>query len=394
MKSGIYQLKFDKAFCRCPHCGHDRYKRYINTSTNEFDLPYHVGRCERINSCGWFYRATDYLQQNTVERTFEQKTFERPKPPPPPIPTFAEPDLVRRSLADFGAKANVFTDYLRRIFGDRLTLNLIERFHIGTASNWQNSTGKNSTIFWQIDDEQNTRGGKIMLYDENGRRRKDGKYIIWHYRTRRGFTQNYTLVQCLFGLHQLETESETKTVAIVESEKTAVIMTAIKPDLIWLATGGVYGAKPHECEALHGRNVILFADLGAEEIWGEYAAECRKNGIRAYLKNWHVATETENGLDIADFLDESDFSDARSLDFLTIAGGKCAEMWRALAKQYNDRQFTEMECAQIWAITDTLHANITESNFDTALRQVYADIRRVLDNNIKHLHQHKLREVA
>ncbi len=73
--------------------------------------------------------------------------------------------------------------------------------------------------------------------------------------------------QCLFGEHLLaDSSSSAKTVAIVESEKTALVATLFIPDFIWLATGGM-----HECfnseamQVLQGREVILFPDIKATE---------------------------------------------------------------------------------------------------------------------------------
>lgn len=49
--------------------------------------------------------------------------------------------------------------------------------------------------------------------------------------------QEWELPQCLFGEHLLK-KYPNKTVALVESEKTAIICSALMPDYIWLATGG------------------------------------------------------------------------------------------------------------------------------------------------------------
>jgi hypothetical protein len=46
----------------------------------------------------------------------------------------------------------------------------------------------------------------------------------------------FNLSQCLFGLHRI-TEDYQKTIAIVESEKTAIVMSILLPHYIWLATG-------------------------------------------------------------------------------------------------------------------------------------------------------------
>ena len=89
------------------------------------------------------------------------------------------------------------------------------------------SSIRNNTIFWQIDQLERVRSGKIMEYNPStGKRIKDesGKaHINWMHK------QPYNLKQCLFGLH-LTKENKTKTIAIVESEKTAVIMSMFVPE--------------------------------------------------------------------------------------------------------------------------------------------------------------------
>ncbi len=56
-----------------------------------------------------------------------------------------------------------------------------------------------------------------------------------------------------------------KMVALVESEKTAIIASVYFPDFIWIATGGSDGCKWTQrgvCKVLEGRSVILYPDLG------------------------------------------------------------------------------------------------------------------------------------
>jgi len=63
-----------------------------------------------------------------------------------------------------------------------------------------------------------------------------------------------------------------------ESEKTAILMSVLQPQYIWLATGGKSGCKwytPEVAHVLTGRKVILYPDLGAYEAWSEKAQALR-----------------------------------------------------------------------------------------------------------------------
>lgn len=77
--------------------------------------------------------------------------------------------------------------------------------------------------------------------------------------------------QCFFGEHLLS-KNPTKSVAIVESEKSALIAAHYMPDFIWLATGGMHGCfKADVISILKGRSIMLCPDLGAKEVWLDIA---------------------------------------------------------------------------------------------------------------------------
>lgn len=77
--------------------------------------------------------------------------------------------------------------------------------------------------------------------------------------------QEWELAQCLYGEHLLERYPD-KPVALVESEKTAVICACLHPGCIWLATGGK-GQLNDRVEVLAGRRVIAFPDVDGYDTW-------------------------------------------------------------------------------------------------------------------------------
>ena len=115
---------------------------------------------------------------------------------------------------------------------------------------------------------------------------------------------DYRLRQCLFGLHLLR--PETQTVAIVEAEKTAVVASMFFPDVLFLGTGGITNLRKESCEPLKDKRVILFPDLGAEEIWEEKAKTIpglNNSLISHWLSNNATEEMRRKGLDIADILE-------------------------------------------------------------------------------------------
>lgn len=211
-------------------------------------------------------------------------------------PTFIPFDVFKRSLTDYGN--NNLVKFLIDQFGDVIAGQLISRYFIGTSKHWDGAT-----VFWQVDKDSKIRTGKIMVYSPiTGKRRKGhGNYTTWAHHVIE--LPEFTLKQCLFGEHLLK-ENLTKKVGLVESEKTAIISSVFMPDMIWIATGGKGNLKVENCEALKGRDIILYPDLGAYDQWVEKSkALSRIANVKVSKLLEDIATEDDrvNGLDIADY---------------------------------------------------------------------------------------------
>ena len=167
-------------------------------------------------------------------------------------------------------------------------------------------------IFWQIDEHDRLHDGKIMYYRPDCHRDHDRRPTWVSYLLKRSgqLPQEFKSEHCLFGLHliqelqtpplplplkggeclrnmdavaaprpskgrgwgwgELSAASGDQTslpwgglgwpCAIVESEKTAIIMSEVKPEYLWLATGGKTELNVAKLRPLAGRRVILFPD--------------------------------------------------------------------------------------------------------------------------------------
>ena len=237
----------------CPECNEKKtFTRYIDTDTGEH-LADEVGKCNREINCGYHYKPKQYFEDNKIAFDKPKQYLKQSEPKPIPLPkkiSFIAPDILQASLK--GYEANNFINYLISLFGIEKTTELIERYLIGTSKHWQGAN-----VFWQIDKQGNVRTGKIMLLDAiTGKRiRKPYKYINWVHKLLN--IEDYE--QCFFGEHLLI--DKTKPVAIVESEKTAIISSVYLPEFIWIAAGSLKGLNANKCKALQGRNVILYPDL-------------------------------------------------------------------------------------------------------------------------------------
>jgi hypothetical protein len=149
-----------------------------------------------------------------------------------------------------------------------------------------------------------------MLYNpDTGKRVKDK--INWVHSVLK--IEGFNLKQCFFGQHLLK--GNTKPVAIVESEKTAVIASVYLPQFIWVAVGSLTNLSAEKCKVLQGRSVTLFPDLNGFEKWRTKAKEISRVfpsirfTVSDLLERKASETERQQGLDLADYLIRFDYRD-------------------------------------------------------------------------------------
>lgn len=308
----------------CPECGKRReFTRYVDTR-GEVELPANVGKCNREMNCGYHYTPRQYFKDagicfdrqgniQTGRTDAPRRTVSRPQPTAAPMPTSShiDPAIFRRSLA--GYECNNFAKFLRSKFGQETADAALMRYNVGTSRHWQNAGG---TVFWQVDISSKVRTGKVMLYDaDTGKRDKsEHRKPTWVHALLK--LPDFHLQQCFFGEHLLSSEPG-KVVAVVESEKTAIIASVYFAHLncFWLATGGKNFPPPERWEALRGRRIVLYPDTGQPkgtdtqtpfERWSAKADELRKAGFQVsvsdLLERRASADEREAGADLADYL--------------------------------------------------------------------------------------------
>lgn len=112
----------------------------------------------------------------------------------------------------------------------------------------------------------------------------------------------WELTQCLFGEHLLK-QYPFKNVAIVESEKTAVICSSFWPEYVWLATGGKSQLN-NRLQVLKGRKIVAFPDVDGYKEWKEKLYQLRELDIMVsdILEKNATAEDRNNNVDIADLL--------------------------------------------------------------------------------------------
>lgn len=261
-------------------------------------LDSYVGRCNHESSCGYHYSPKDYFHDNpdsNYSRNFpihQSYHTHRSKPNRATIQF-----MPSHFVIDYYSQESHFVKFLLSIFSKEDVVRVCKAYCLG-------GTSKRETVFWQIDIDGNIRSGKIIQYNqENGHR---AKQIDWmHSRLiKKGLlSKDFSLGQCLFGEHLLNLDRNA-IVALVESEKSAVIGKAQFPDYLWLAVGAKGQLKPEKLYVLKNRTVILFPDIDAQKEWNEKAkllTFCNVT-VSDILLRYATDEDRKNKIDIADWI--------------------------------------------------------------------------------------------
>ena len=356
MEAFLYSLDKSSKKHICPNCNQKTFVLYISTESGEY-LPTDFGRCDREQNCNYHkappkgkkaylidflaltnisdkaYKLVDlngiisiipksqileqldnkcfvsewYLKTSTINYlNSEYKYFntdavtfvnevKKTKAPEPIKPSFHSLELLDKMYFESPVNDNLIEFLKTKFTKDEVFKAMQNYFITGTNHFWNNAT-----VFWQINHKEQIQGAKIMLYNKNnGKRIKEPyNHINWLHKATK--EPDFKLCQCLFGLHRIN-EDYQKTIAIVESEKTAIVMSIFLPDFIWLATGSKGNFKFELLEPLKKRNIIAFPDKGEYNNWLNKATELSAYGFKIVVSDLIENTEFENGFDLADY---------------------------------------------------------------------------------------------
>ncbi len=303
---------------RCPSCQQrdKTFSLYIDTETGEH-IHATVGRCNRESNCGYHYTPKQYFQDNNISFDAPQPKAYKPRPvtPQPKSVSFIPVEVFKASLNPKAFETNHFVQFLINLFGVELASQLVSCYFIATSKHWNGAT-----VFWQIDTQGKVRTGKIIQYEiinsdvsvigKDCKRVKTNKPPVYWVHTALKTTD---FKQCFFGEHRLNErhkDGKLKPVAIVESEKTAIIASVYLPQFIWLAAGSKDGLNAEKCSILKGRTVTLFPDLNGFEKWSNKAKELSHLAIFTVsdlLERKATEAERKQGFDLADYLIKYDY---------------------------------------------------------------------------------------
>lgn len=287
-----YNLDPSSRKIHCPDCGKKTFVGMIDKETGEF-LP-EYGKCDREVKCGYSF----YPYQNGITNNLSHKII--------PVKDTKEPSFHLSALVKKSFETdNNLLGYFRKLFGEFQAEKIQNEYKIGTCTDFHDGT-----IFWQIDEQNRIHGGKIICYNEDGRRTKNINWIHSILKKKSEITE-FNLQQCLFGLHHIS-EDAFSTIAIVESEKTACIMSVVFPQFLWMACGAKSEFKMGKLLPIQNRKIIAYPDCEMQkngtstyDEWKQKAEEMNTKGFDITVSDLLETSATEqqkiDGIDLADF---------------------------------------------------------------------------------------------
>ena len=250
-------------------------------------------------------------------------------------------EKMRRACEQSQPWGSHLVTWLRTQFPRDAVAAALKRYRVG-------GTPDGATLWWQIDTQGRVHTGKAMQYNPlTGHRVKEqGFPVNWAHRMRLyGEPSDLVVPQCLFGLSLLNTEHTALTtdytdfsdslhdgsstpqeenpsnprnlwsnspwsekIGVVESEKTALIMSLVCPDRVWLATGGKANLKASMLAPLIGLEVAVYPDADALRDWYARIVEMNRTlGTRLHIPTgyYNLMDHDEarrEGWDLADIL--------------------------------------------------------------------------------------------
>ena len=176
-----------------------------------------------------------------------------------------------------------------------------------------------AVIYWQIDQLGQVHDGKLMWYGSDCHRLKHrhASWVMFLLKQHFGITQSaFQPTHVFFGTHLLGVAGGV--VCVVEAEKSAVILSELYPQYIWLAAGGMNEVQVSKFLPLQHYRVILFPDTDPEgrafRTWYDATQQVmrsffwpRHNPIRVSpLLELHATEDQKRRkIDLVDFIFES-----------------------------------------------------------------------------------------
>ena len=290
----------------CPNCGHKkRFVRYVN-DRGEFYPDPTVGRCDRINSCGyWKKPVPDQNNNNNLYKKSDSNVLYKKH-------IYLDYKYVMHTNK-YVTNSKLYT-FLSNIFGKKNVFNMLNLYKIGRYKNYD-------TIPY-IDLHGNIATIQCKLFDDNLHTVKN----TWlHNLVKNTDMDNYKnndkFVTCFFGEHLLQNNNYNyKYVCIAEAPKTAIVCSLANylPQAVWLASFNCTGLTEEKFDRIvniyKDKTFILFPDTSPDghvyKDWGKFALSYKSKKkvnifVDDFLEKNLPKDKRDKGYDLADYILEN-----------------------------------------------------------------------------------------
>lgn len=274
----------------CPHCGQKKcFKPYVIRETGEM-IDETCGRCDHEQSCGYHLTPTQFFDKNPLakEQFFREHTlhgFDYHRSPiervyqtiaPPPVPEYKYLP-IEMAEAQQTPDLNLVPWLLKVIPNKERVKEVLDLYRVGSQ---RDKNGFSYALFWYIDADGHLCDGKLMGYRPDGHRNGKVNWVASQLAQMQP-AENTRVKRCLYGEQLISRFPEAK-IALVESEKSALVCSCLLPDYLWLATGGCSNLSIEAMKPLNGRSVTIFPDSGMLAKWKEKLEGLKEVDYRFY----------------------------------------------------------------------------------------------------------------
>ncbi len=293
----------------CPACGSkNQFTRFVDDAGNY--LADDVGICNRASKCGYSYTAKQFFADNPTGAKFvktrvsnwTQNTNQNVNHGLQNQTTsfdYIAPEHLKATLSHYDR--NAFVQFLFSLFPDcaEEIQSVLKMYFVGTYEDY--------VCFPQIDRQMRVCKAKLIRFNPSTGKRLKGDFDTSSLVRKLKLKEDFNYKQIFFGEHLLQRETA-KPVAVVESEKTAIIASLCLPEFVWLATGSKQWLKVERLQRLDNRRLMLYPDADGFDQWQAVAVDAARQRLSVkvsrLIENFASSEQKTNQYDLADYLIE------------------------------------------------------------------------------------------
>ncbi len=326
----LEKYKGTKSRHTCPACNSKNdFTRFVYDDGNY--LADDVGICNRASKCSYRYTPKQFFadnpeaekiglkfgkgqKQSRVNYGFATKNVSQPAEKPQ-IFDFIPVGHLKRTIGNY--EQNTLVQFLITLFPDCIEeiQNVLKAYLVGTYPDYQGCY----TCFPSIDRQKRVCRAKLIRFNTETGKRLKGDFDTSSLPAKLKLKEDFNYKQIFFGEHLL-TKHTDKPVAIVESEKTAIIASLCKTEAVWLGSYSKQWLNATRMQRLGNRQIILYPDADGFNQWQTIATDARRLGLDVKVSNLietHATIEQKtDGYDLADYLIERQIERKQTNDFI------------------------------------------------------------------------------